>query len=244
MIPRIIHYCWFGGKPLPKKAEKYMESWKKYMPDYEIKRWDETNFDVNIIPYTEEAYNAGKYAFVSDYARFWIIYKYGGIYFDTDVEVIAPMEGILDNGPFLGAESQNTDKITVNPGLGFGAVAGLDAIKDLLIQYEELHFINTDGSISYKNIVDITSEYLLNHGMINTDNRQNCAGFTIYPVDYFCPISFETRQLKITPNTRTIHHFAESWVPRSTRFKNAIGRIMGPNFLQAMVRIKRILKRR
>lgn len=244
MIPKIIHYCWFGGKPLPKKAEKCIESWRKYMPNYEIKRWDETTFDVNIIPYTREAYQAGKYAFVSDYARFWVIYKYGGIYFDTDVEVIASMEEIIGKGSFLGVECQNADKITVNPGLGFGAVAGLDAIKDLLTQYEGLHFINTDGSISYKNIVEITSEYLLNHGMINTECCQNCAGFTIYPVDYFCPISFETRQLKITPNTRTIHHFAESWVPRSTRFKNAIGRIMGADFLQAMVRIKRILKGR
>ncbi|MBQ8049151.1 MAG: glycosyl transferase [Bacteroidales bacterium] len=244
MLPKVIHYCWFGGKPLPKKAKKCIESWKKYLPDYEIKRWDETNFDVNISSYTQEAYSVGKYAFVSDYARFWIIYKYGGIYFDTDVEVVASMEEIIRKGSFLGVECQNADKITVNPGLGFGAVAGLEAIKDLLTQYEGLHFINTDGSISYKNIVEITSGYLLNHGMINTESCQNCAGFTIYPVDYFCPISFETRQLKITSNTRTIHHFAESWVPRSTRFKNALGRIMGPGFLQAMVKIKSILIRR
>lgn len=243
MIPKVIHYCWFGGRPLPKKAQKCIESWKKYLPDYEIKRWDETNFDVNIIPYTQDAYSVGKYAFVSDYARFWIIYKYGGIYFDTDVEVIASMKEIVDHGSFLGVECQNADKITVNPGLGFGAVAGLDAIKDLLTMYEGLHFINPDGSISYKNIVEITSEYLLNHGMINTESCQNCAGFTIYPVDYFCPISFETRQMRITPNTRTIHHFAESWVPRSTRFKNMLGRVMGPRFLQAMVKIKRLLKR-
>ena len=97
MISKVIHYCWFGGKPLPKLAEKCIESWKRYLPDYEIKRWDETNFDVSIIPYTQEAYQKGKYAFVSDYARFWIIYHYGGIYFDTDVEVIASLDKIINS---------------------------------------------------------------------------------------------------------------------------------------------------
>ncbi len=91
-IPKIIHYCWFGGKPLPKMANKCIASLKKYLPDYEIKQWDESNFDVNIIPYTQQAYEAKKYAFVSDYARFWILYNYGGLYFDTDVKVIKSME--------------------------------------------------------------------------------------------------------------------------------------------------------
>lgn len=243
MIPKVIHYCWFGGKPLPKLAEKCIESWKKYLPDYEIKRWDETNFDVNIIPYTQEAYQKGKYAFVSDYARFLIIYNCGGIYFDTDVEVIASLDKIIDEGAFLGVECQNLDQITVNPGLGFGAEPQNAAIGDVLKQYERSHFINDDGSLCYKNIVEITSEYLLTRGMVNTDKCQNCAGFMIYPVDYFCPISFETRRLTITENTRTIHHFAESWVPRSTRIKNMIGRILGQNTLQFLVRIKKALKR-
>lgn len=243
MIPKVIHYCWFGGKPLPKDAERCIESWKKYLPDYEIKRWDESNFDVNIIPYTQEAYQAGKYAFVSDYARFWIIYNYGGIYFDTDVEVISSLDSILKAGSFLGVECQSFEQIAVNPGLGFGAFAGMGAVKDLLTYYESLHFVNTDGSISYKNIVEITSEYLAEHGMINTKGIQECAGFTIYPVDYFCPISFETRKMIITGNTKTIHHFAESWVPKSTRFKNAIGRVLGQEFLQTLVRIKGLIKR-
>ena len=238
MIPKVIHYCWFGGKPLPKDAKKYIESWKKYLPDYEIKRWDESNFDVNMIPYTKEAYAAKKYAFVSDYARFWILYNYGGIYFDTDVEVIAGMEDIIVEGPFLGVESQCADQIAVNPGLGFGADAGMSAIKEIMTKYEQCHFIDDCGCISYKNIVEITSEYLVSYGMENTDRIQECAGFTIYPVDFFCPISFETRKMVLTVNTRTIHHFAESWVPKSTRVKNAIGRIFGQGFLQVMVRIK------
>lgn len=242
MIPKVIHYCWFGGKPLPKDAEKCIASWKKYLPEYEIKRWDETNFDVNIIPYTCEAYSVGKYAFVSDYARFWIIYNYGGIYFDTDVEVIAKMEDIIGVGPFLAVEFQNVDKITVNPGLGFGAIAKMPAIKDIMATYECSRFINVDGSISYRNIVEITSEYLLESGMENMNAVQKCAGFTIYPVDYFCPISFETRKMVLTANTRTIHHFAESWVPLSTRIKNTIGRILGQKFLQSLVRVKSRIK--
>ena len=97
MIPKIIHYCWFGRNPLPQSAIKCINSWKKFFPDYEIKEWNEQNFDVNIIPYTSEAYQAKKYAFVSDYARMWVLYNYGGIYFDTDVEVIKPMKDIVEN---------------------------------------------------------------------------------------------------------------------------------------------------
>ena len=104
MIPKIIHYCWFGRNPLPESAIKCINSWKKFFPDYEIKEWNEDNFDVNIIPYTAEAYEAKKYAFVSDYARFWILYHFGGIYFDTDVEVIKPFDDILERGPFMGRE--------------------------------------------------------------------------------------------------------------------------------------------
>ena len=103
-IPKIIHYCWFGRSPLPELAKKCIASWRKYFPDYEIKEWNEDNFDVNSILYTSQAYQAKKYAFVSDYARFWILYMYGGLYFDTDVEVIRPMDDIIQRGPFMGCE--------------------------------------------------------------------------------------------------------------------------------------------
>lgn len=136
MIPKIIHYCWFGRNPLPPEAEKCIASWRKYLPDYEIKEWNEDNFDVNIIPYTAEAYEVEKYAFVSDYARFWILYKYGGVYFDTDVEVIRPMDDILAKGNFMGFETDPDGKIrnvmSVNPGLGLGVVSGLGLMKKCL----------------------------------------------------------------------------------------------------------------
>ena len=134
MIPKIIHYCWFGRNPLPELARKCIASWRKYLPDYEIKEWNEDNFDVNIIPYTAEAYAQKKYAFVSDYARFWILYRYGGIYFDTDVEVIRPLDDIIARGCFMGFETDPAPKQSgvdacVNPGLGLGVAPGLGLIK-------------------------------------------------------------------------------------------------------------------
>lgn len=242
-IKKVIHYCWFGGKPLPKSAEKCIASWKKYLPEYEIVRWDESNFDVNSIDYTREAYSAGKFAFVSDYARFWILYHNGGVYFDTDVEVIKPFDDIIQQGSFLGVEQQTETKITVAPGLGIGSESGNALFESLMAIYAKSHFLNADGTPCLKNIVEITTEYLSARGLLNTDEIQQCCGFTIYPKDYFCPIDYDTRELKITENTRTIHHYAESWVPRSTRFKNALSRVLGKRFMSGLVRIKRAVKK-
>ncbi|WP_394811651.1 glycosyltransferase family 32 protein [Phocaeicola vulgatus] len=122
MIPKVIHYCWFGRNSLPPLAVKCLESWKRFFPDYEIKEWNEDNFDVNIISYTAEAYRVKKYAFVSDYARFWILYHYGGLYFDTDVEVIKSMDDIIAKGSFMGcekdADKEGATALAVAPGLG------------------------------------------------------------------------------------------------------------------------------
>jgi hypothetical protein len=243
MAPKIIHYCWFGGKPLPKNAQKCIHSWEKNLPDYEIKRWDESNFNVNIIPYVKEAYSVGKYAFVSDYARFWILYHYGGVYFDTDVEVLKPIDDIVQKGNFMGVEQQDENTITVAPGLGLAVEKKNILLKELMEIYHTSHFVLEDGTLCMKNIVEITTELLRGKGLKNTTDIQQCCGFTIYPKDYFCPIDYDTRKLKITANTRTIHHYAESWVPKSTRLKNSIGRILGVKILHALVNIKQKLKR-
>ena len=243
MIPKIIHYCWFGGKPLPKSAEKCIASWKKYLPDYEIKRWDESNFDVNAIPYTREAYAACKFAFVSDYARFWILYHYGGVYFDTAVEAINNMDDIISAGNFMGVEQQNDERITVAPGLGIGVIRENPLFGQMIEVYSRAHFLNDDGTPCLKNIVEITTEQLQKYGLRNISEIQDCCGFTIYPKDYFCPIDYDTRELKITENTRTIHHYAESWVPRSTRFKNALSRLFGKRFMSCLIRIKAFVKK-
>ena len=231
-IPHTIHYCWFGGKPLPASVRKYISSWRKFFPGWEIKEWNESNFDVNAIPYTAEAYKAGKFAFVSDYARFWILFHYGGVYFDTDVEVIKSMAEIVDAGAFMGREKAST----VAPGLGIGTPDGHPFYKEMLDHYAALKF-STDA-----NIVDITTSMLETEGLRESNSIQQCAGMTIYPVDYFCPIDYETRKLKITDNTRAIHHYAESWLPWRTRAINAIGRTF-PALVRLCVRIKKSLHR-
>lgn len=227
MIPKVIHYCWFGGKPLPPLAERCIASWKKYLPNYEIKRWDESNFDVNIIPYTAEAYEAKKYAFVSDYARFWILYNYGGIYFDTDVEVIKPLDAIISAGPFMGCErpykaDSTPDKLWVNPGLGLGSIPGLSLYKELLDFYAELNFMNQNGTLNTTTVVTYTTEMLCRHGLQNTPEIQNVEGVNIYPVDYFCPIDTETWKMKATKRTVSIHHYSSSW---TSGYKRLIYRI-------------------
>ena len=135
MIPKIIHYCWFGRNPLPKDAQRCIASWKKFFPDYEIKEWSEDNFDVNMIPYIKEAYGLKKYAYVSDYARLWILNKCGGLYFDTDVEIIRPIDDILGKGGFMGFEKheKNPDMADmVNLGLGFASMPNNKILQDVM----------------------------------------------------------------------------------------------------------------
>ncbi len=230
-IPKIIHFCWFGKKPLPTLAEKCIASWEKYLPDYEIKRWDETNFDVNITPYTSQAYSAGKYAFVSDYARFWILYNYGGIYFDTDVEIIKPIYDIIENGPFMGCENMsipdnNASSIGVAPGLGIAAYPRHSFYKKILSFYEKLEFLDCDGASNLKTIVEYTSELLCQSGLKNTHNIQTIEGINIYPKEYFCPLS-PTLVLDLTENSRTIHHYSASWESKMVKFRKKIKRTIG-----------------
>lgn len=211
MIPKTIHYCWFGRNPLPESAQKCITSWRKYLPDYEIKEWNEDNFDVNIIPYTKEAYEAKKYAFVSDYARFWILYKYGGLYFDTDVEVIKPMDDIIARGAFMGCESSGERAMSVNPGVGLGVTPGHGFIAEMLGVYSRLQFLNEDGTVNQKTIVSYTTEQLSLHGLKTLGEIQIIDGVWIYPQDYFNPLDDLTGKLKKTENTRSIHWFMNSW---------------------------------
>lgn len=215
MIPKIIHYCWFGRNPLPELAQKCIASWRKHLPDYEIKEWNEDNFDVNIIPYTAEAYAMKKYAFVSDYARFWILYKYGGLYFDTDVEVICPMDDIIAKGAFMGCETdimKGATDVAVAPGLGLGVNPGLGLIKEMLELYKTLHFEFRPDIRSQQTIVHITTRILQKYGLENLKVPQLVKDIWIYPSDYFCPINVTTNRLHITSNTRTIHHYAGTWI--------------------------------
>ena len=243
MIPKIIHYCWFGRNPLPDLALKCIASWRKYLPDYEIKEWNEDNFDVNIIPYTSEAYKARKYAFVSDYARFWIIYNYGGLYFDTDVEIIKPIDDIIERGPFMGRERVlgNNNPYIVAPGLGIGAEAHNSFYKKMLIKYEQLNFVfNKENTI---NVVDITTEEFVNSGMKLDKKVQQVEGIWIYPDDYFDPRDFySAKKMYITENTRSIHHYAASWIDGRTRLRNWIIGKVGPQVTSWIRKIKHGIK--
>lgn len=227
MIPKVIHYCWFGGNPLPPLAEVCIESWKKYCPDYEIVCWDESNFDVNSCDYVKEAYSAKKWAFVSDYARFKILYEHGGLYFDTDVELIRPIDDILEKGAFLGTERYSKElggTPLVNAGLGIGVEAGNPVFREIIEEYHNRHFVNPDGSLNLTTVVTYTTEALLRHGMQKREQLQEVSGIWIYPPEYFCPKNVENGVLHLTENTKSIHHFDASWHTPQQAYAIALSR--------------------
>ena len=185
MIPKVIHYCWFGRNPIPAEYKRYIESWKKFLPDYEIKEWNEDNFDVNIIPFTKEAYEVKKYAYVSDYARLKILYDNGGVYFDTDVEVIRNMDDINAAGAWMAVEKHAStpnaeDQVAV--GLGFAVEPHNSIIKEVMEYYENTHYVFPDGHMEQITIVPIVTKVLRKHGMpAYIDKPTKVGGITIYP---------------------------------------------------------------
>lgn len=229
MIPKVIHYCWFGHNPLPPLAQKCIASWRKFFPDYEIKEWNEDYFDVNSIPYTAQAYKHKKYAFVSDYARFKILYENGGIYFDTDVEVIKPMEDILAKGSYFGRE--NESYFACNPGLGFASNPKSKLLKEMLDLYANMQFESASGTLNKKTIVEYFSEHLLKKGLQSQAGIIEFEGVYIYPPDYFCPKPSEFGKIQISENTRTIHHYAASWIGPKQRFANLLIEIFGKKLI-------------
>lgn len=225
MIPKIIHYCWFGRTPLTPLAQKCIASWRKFLPDYEIREWNEDNFDVNRIPYTAEAYKVGKYAFVSDYARFWVLYRHGGVYFDTDVEVIRPMDDVVERGPFMGFELLGKN-MAVAPGLGLAAEPGMALYKAILDRYEALPFLLPDGTINPCMMIPMVTDLLVQEGLRGDGSVEFVAGVYFYPPDWFNPYDDALGKLLKTDNTRTIHWYAKSWLPAEPAWKIGIKRIL------------------
>ncbi|PJM76395.1 glycosyltransferase family 32 protein [Bifidobacterium felsineum] len=218
MIPKIIHYCWFGRNPLTEDVLRCINSWKKYMPEYKIIQWNETNFNINCCPYIQEAYAAHKWAFVSDYARFWIISNYGGVYFDTDVELIKSIDDIVSKGPFLGTEYSDTGiSIAVNPGLGMADSAGSVFCTHMLNQYNSDHFLLHDGTFNPINVVTRSTNLIRSYGWKMNDEFQIINGIQIFPIEYFCPLNYLTGVLLITPKTRSIHHYKASWLSKGSQ---------------------------
>ena len=237
-IPKVIHYCWFGGKPLPNEYKKYIESWKKFCPNWKIVEWNESNFDFSQCDYAKEAYNAKKWAFVSDYARFKILYEYGGVYLDTDVELLKPLDEIIEKGPFMGIEKFKGISL-VAPGLGLGVNAGLGLYKEILDLYDTTHFIKTDGSYNLYTVVQYVTDILCKHGFVKEDKKQEILGVTIYPSEYFDPMDCETSKISITKNTVSIHHYACSWMDEKVQRKKKLQKIIGPEITGAIIKLKR-----
>ena len=206
-IPKVIHYCWFGGKPIPLQFKEYVESWRKFCPDYEIVEWNESNYDVKQNRYMYEAYQAKKWGFVPDYARLNIIYKYGGVYLDTDVELIKPIDRFLCDTGFCGMEGVGI----VNLGGMFGAVTGHELIREWMEAYKSLSFINEDDTENLTPSPVYQTDLLTKNGLQRENIMQRINNMTIYPTDTFCPINGGALFEYFTDNTHAIHHYAATW---------------------------------
>lgn len=250
MIPKIIHYCWFGGSPLPSSVNKCIASWNKLCPDYEIIRWDESNFDVNCCRYVKEAYYAKMWAFVSDYARLKIIYDNGGIYLDTDVELIRPLDELLNDDCFLAIEKDTNDltdeaSIFVATGLGFGAVKHNSIVQSMLNEYTDVPFI-TNGNLDLTPCPIRNTNVLFKYGFKQIDILQDLECVKIYPSEYFCPNEYSSKVNNFSDKTISIHHYSASWKSanqlRSEKVIRKIKTILGVYLVKKLSCLKSALK--
>jgi mannosyltransferase OCH1-like enzyme len=242
MIPKVIHYCWFGGNPLPKDAKKCIESWKKHLPDYQIKEWNEENFDVSTLKYTQQAYDSKKFAFVTDYVRLYALYTEGGIYMDTDVEVLRSFDRFLNHNAFSGFESDG------NVPTGMMA-AEKDSIwaKELLDDYNYREFIAKDGTMDMTTNTTVITNYMVGKGLVLNNTYQDFPNLvTMYPSEYFCPKDHGTGQIHLTQNSHCIHHFAGSWLQHKSlsyrlhKVKVLLISIFGENLIKKVIQIFRL----
>ena len=242
MIPKIIHYCWFGRGPMPELAQKCIASWQKILPEYEYRLWNEDSFDVNSVDYVSEAYQARKYAFVTDYVRLWALYNFGGVYMDTDVEILKPLDKFLDLPAFTGYEASNS----MSPVTGLMASAANGVwVKEQLMYYTGKHFKNKDGSLDLTSNTITISRIMCENGFQITGNYGVYKDdMHVFPVDYFCPLT-STRVLKLTENTHCIHHFAGSWQDKTIIDKLKIflfRKVLGVKLTDRLIMLKRKLK--
>lgn len=246
MIPKIIHYCWFGGKELPEEAKRCIESWKKFLPDYEIKEWNESNFDISQNQYVREAYESRKFAFVTDFVRLYALAKEGGVYMDTDVEVLKSYNPFLHHTAFSGFENNNY----VPTGM-MASEKGGRWVSDLLAGYADRRFIKEDGTFDMTTNTFTITEYMKKKGLICNNTYQDFPDLvTLYPADYFCPKDHTTGIIELTDNSVCIHHFAASWMPHNTwewrrhQFKVLATKILGPRVVSYCCKLYQLLGNR
>ncbi|MFC0560069.1 glycosyltransferase family 32 protein [Halalkalibacter alkalisediminis] len=236
-IPKVIHYCWFGGKEKPAIVTRCIDSWKNYLNDYQIKEWNEKSFDVTCNPYVKEAYESKKFAFVSDYVRVHALYNEGGIYLDTDVEVFKSFDDLLHHDSFWGFEQENFIATST-----IGAAKGNKLIKTFLDHYQDKNFIKQDGSFDELTNVAIITEILKNSGLVKNGEYQELAGLgSFYPQTYFSPYDYINCRKFITKNSYTMHYFYKSWLPPKARLKSNIkvltSKIIGGNNIAKIRRL-------
>lgn len=219
MIPKVIHYCWFGGNPLPYEVKKCIKSWEKMCPDYEIKQWNESNFDISDNTFARVAYENKAWAFVSDYARLKIVFDYGGIYLDTDVELLKSLDHLLDNKCYIGIQQAQS---LCQTGLGFGAEKNSYIVEKMLEKYSNIEYdVNKKLELACP---ILNSEAISSIGTWNIDNVNYWDEITIYPSKYFDPYGGKNLLCK---DTISIHHYSASWTSGRQRFKRRLARLIG-----------------
>lgn len=209
MIPKTIHYCWFGRSPKPELANKCIESWKKYCPDYQIIEWNEDNYDISAAPlYVRQAYEKKKWAFVTDYVRLHIVFENGGVYLDTDVELRKSLDGLHKNEAYFGFENGGQ----INTGLGFGAQKGAWILRELMDDYHDAAFILPDGSVDTTTCPMRNTKIFLKHGLVQDDSMQLLEhAVLILPSRFLCPMQFGAENAQLSEDTISVHWFSSSW---------------------------------
>lgn len=237
MIPKIIHYCWFGRKPIPNTVKCYIDSWRNYLPDFQIVEWSEDNFDVNASLFSQQAYNLKKFAFVSDFARIWILHRFGGLYLDTDVEILKPFDEFMLNDFFMGYESETQLGTSV-----IGSVANHPLLGEILKYYENVNFIDCDSHLNATPNTVIISNLFRNLGYDMNNKLFKSNGIAFYPMEYFSPLILSTNRLNLTVNTYSIHHYTGTWAPKYYLIERSIWRFLHLRNMKICLRLVNLIK--
>ncbi len=237
MIPKRIHYCWFGHGEMPQLSKDCIASWHKFMPDWEYRLWNEDNFDIKSVPYTQEAYEAGKYAFVSDYVRLWALFNEGGVYLDTDVEVFKPFDDLMTYSAFGGFEGSKHLPMGT---CVMASEANGEWVCEQLIAYRDRHFLKVDGTFDLTTNVQFISAKMREQGFVQDGKEQDYKDLHIFPVEYFCP-RHTTGEYVRTDYTYCDHLGMSSWTSQAQGWKSFVGKIVGKKAMAILIKTKRKL---